>query len=119
MPENQKRTYYWTEFIVAVLSEEPLEQKSLEDLPALINNGPCVMHTFSSQSRQAKPCSIAKMLKGDGNEPEFIGLTLNGATSTIKPSTSTKAKSLRLGQQRKESTCPGDSNASCPFCYST
>ena len=79
MPEAQKRKYYWTEFTVAVLSEEPLEEKTLEDLPALINNGPCVMHTFSSQSHQAKPCSIAKMLNGTGGEPEFIGLTMTSA----------------------------------------
>ena len=81
MPEKEMRTYFWTEFKLMVLSEGPLETKHLNDLPALVNDGPCVMHTFSSQCQQVKARTIAQMLNSAGSEPVFFGLSPTGAFS--------------------------------------
>jgi hypothetical protein len=81
MPEKEERKYFWTEFKVMVLSEQPLKTTNLEDLPTLVNDGPCVLHTFSSQSHQVKPRTIAKMLNNAGSDPAFFGLSATGAFS--------------------------------------
>lgn len=79
MPEKEVRKYFWTEFKLMVLTEEPLGTTNLDDLPALVNDGPCVMHTFSSQSQQVKARTIAQMLNSAGSEPVLFGLSPAGA----------------------------------------
>lgn len=78
MLEN-KNKYYKTTFEVVVLSEEPITDIDLEDIPYLVNEGNGVLHTFvATDEKKLYGKEMAEQLYDAGSEPEFFNLDDNG-----------------------------------------
>lgn len=75
---NSKRIFYRTVFTVTVLSEDPLEHMSLEDLAEAIDDGPYVGSFTKQESVPMDGPTTVEMLREMGSDESFFQLTEDG-----------------------------------------
>lgn len=73
-----KRVFYRTVFTVTVLSDDPLENMSLEDLASEIDDGPCVGSFTRQDSVPVDARTTVSMLEDMGCDSSFFQLTSEG-----------------------------------------
>lgn len=78
LAQAMERTFHRQVYVVEVLSEEELPDMSLEDLAYEINEGHCSGQFLESFHQEVGGPCMAKLLQGQGSDPEFFQLTPEG-----------------------------------------
>lgn len=69
---SEPRKFYKTTFEIIILSEKPIDEINLEDIPYEVTEGPCCLHTFRmEQETHLTGKEMADELCDAGSDPGF------------------------------------------------
>jgi hypothetical protein len=72
------RKFYRVVYQVEVLSETPYDTVNLNDIACDIYDGPCGGNVKIVESQEVGGAVMAKLLQGQGSDPEFFGIDNDG-----------------------------------------
>ena len=75
---TSKRKFYRTLFTFEVMSEDPIETVSLEDLAYLVTEGGCSGRFLSTEEEEVGGRTAAQILIDQGSDPGFFRLDEEG-----------------------------------------